>query len=133
MTHWRINEYPKYAAFIADAETEYNIPRDLLARLLYQSSRFAADVINGEKRNPIGAIGIAQMMPDVASQLLVDRYDPFKAIIGAARHLKRMYERFGNWRNAILAYRCGADQVKQGKTPKDAREYLEQIITDVPV
>lgn len=137
--NWKVNEYPKYADAIASAERQYNIPTDLLARLLYQESRFRTDIITGLNRSPVGAVGIAQFMPGTAAQLGVDRLDPVSSIYGAAKYLKQMYDKFNNWTYALMAYNWGPGNVSkwlQGTittVPQETQTYWSAITADVPV
>lgn len=136
---WKTNEYPKYAEVIAAAEDSYRIPRDLLARLLYQESRFRQDVIDGTNRSPVGAMGIAQFMPATAAELGVNRLDPLSSIWGAAKYLKQMYNKFNNWGYALMAYNWGPGNVSkwlQGtiqNPPAETQTYWSAITADVPV
>lgn len=131
--NWRINDYPKYESHIREAEHRYRIPSDLLARLLFTSSRFDPETIAGTKRNPVGAIGIAQLMPDVAARMNVNRYDPLQSIHAAARHLKQMYEIYHDWKYAILAYQCTPEHVKKNKLQPESHESTAQILADIRV
>lgn len=124
----------KYADTIAMAEAQNGIPRDMLARLLYQESRYREDVITGKTRSPVGALGIAQFMPATARDMGIDPLNPAQAIDGAARYLGRLYNMFGNWTEALAAYNWGPGNVKrQGLTnaPQETRNYYVQILADV--
>lgn len=124
----------KYADTIAMAEAQNGIPRDMLARLLYQESRYREDIITGKTRSPVGALGIAQFMPATAREMGVDPLNPAQAINGAARYLGRLYNMFGNWTEALAAYNWGPGNVKrQGITnaPQETRNYYVQILADV--
>lgn len=156
MSYWKTNEYQKYAAAIADAENRYGILTDLLARLLYQESRFRADIIAGAKRSPVGALGIAQFMPDTGEdyglvqfnaargvqgrKILSDlRTDPFASIDAAGRYLHALYSMFGDWSSALMAYNWGPGNVlkynrgERLSLPLETSTYVAQITADVPV
>lgn len=146
-SNWKTNEYPKYASAIRDAEISYNIPQDLLARLLYQESRYRADVISGETRSPVGAIGIAQFMPATAKQygLILangtdNRTNPFASIQAAARYLSALHRQFNDWKLALMAYNWGPGNVAKWNqnqsgypVPMETSTYVAQITADVPV
>lgn len=124
----------KYADAIATAEATYNLPQDLLARLLYQESRYREDIITGKTRSPVGALGIAQFMPATASQLGIDALDPFQAIDGAGRYMASLYRQTGNWTEALAAYNWGIGNVKRkgiANAPAETQKYFTQILADV--
>lgn len=140
MANWKVNEYPKYANAIREAENRYGIPRDLLGRTLYQESRFRPDIISGEKRSPVGAQGIGQFMPATAAEYgLTDRTDPFASIDAAGRYLRDLYRMFGNWQSALMAYNWGPGNVQKYNrgenvtVPMETSTYVAQITADVPV
>lgn len=118
-----VNEYPKYAAAITQAETNFGIPQPMLARLLYAESRYRADIISGATRSRVGAVGIAQFMPATAASLGVDPLDPVAAINGAGRYLRQLYGMFGDWNYAIAAYNWG---------PGNMRKYLAGSVSTIP-
>lgn len=158
MTGWKTGEYPKYASAIRDAESRYGIPSDGLARLLYQESRYRADVIAGYKRSPVGALGIGQFMPgtarDMGLQLVpstyngteTQTYDPFASIDAAGRYLKKLHGMFNDWDAALIAYNWGPGNVQKWlrgdkylshglevsyNPPEESRKYVQQITADV--
>lgn len=124
----------KYAGLIAAAEDCNGIPRDVLARLLYQECHYRDDIITGKVNSPTGAQGIAQFMPATAKEWGVNPLDPASAIDGAGRYVKWLYNKFGNWREALAAYNWGIGNVqRQGlaAAPRETRLYYSQILGDV--
>jgi hypothetical protein len=132
--NFKVGDYAKYEAFIRDAELRCGLPRDLLALTLYQASQYDPDKIAGKKRNPIGAIGIANLTQADAKTLWgADdrRLDPFASIAGAARLLEDYRWRFGDWRLALLAYHSSLDIVRVAvhmnlTMPIDASRYANE-------
>lgn len=132
-----------YADAIAKAEIEHGIPQSLLARTLYQESRFKPDIISGKVKSPTGAIGIAQFEPATAADLGVDPRDPFAAIDAAAEYLRAQFDKFGTWSGALMAYNWGSGNVRSfqrtGKgakgqpLPLETQNYVTQILGDVTV
>lgn len=100
-----------YLAAIAEAELRYGLPHNLLARQLYEESRYRADIINGITVSSAGAIGIAQFLPATAADYGVDPLDPFASIDGAARYDRDLFDRFGNWEAVLAAYNWGPTKV----------------------
>ncbi len=88
-------------------------------------------------RSPAGAVGLFQLMPITARSLDLsvgafrdDRLHPEKNARAAARYLRRLYERFSDWRLALAAYNCGETRVAgllkkyKGRTYDDINQYL---------
>lgn len=123
-----------YAAAIDNAEKNYGIPETLLARLLYQESRFRSDIISGKTKSPAGALGIAQFMPATARDFGINPLDPYQSIDAAARYLAQLYKKFGNWESTLAAYNWGQGNVaRKGleSAPLETRNYVAQILGDV--
>ncbi|MGA8787260.1 MAG: lytic transglycosylase domain-containing protein [Polaromonas sp.] len=124
----------QYAGTIAATEDRYGIPRDILARLLYQESRYRADIISGATSSPVGALGIAQFMPATAAEMGIDPLNPTQAIDGAGRYLSQLYQRLGGWSEALAAYNWGIGNVQRkgiAAAPRETRLYYSQILADV--
>lgn len=131
---WKGNKnYPQYADLIRNTESTNGIPQDLLARLLYEESRFNASAIGPMTRYGT-AKGIAQFIDATATEQGVDAMDPASAIPGAGRYLKQLYNLTGSWQRALASYNFGAGNVTKGATwPTETQKYVSQITADVPV
>lgn len=126
----------QYAEAIRAAEQSNGIPDSLLARLLHQESRYRQDIISGQTRSPVGAVGIAQFMPATAAEWKVNPTDPYSSIDGAGRYLRWLYDRLGSWDKALAGYNWGIGNVqRQGldKAPAETRAYVTEILSDVDV
>jgi len=125
-----------YRSIIQSAATDYGVPFDLIARDLYQESRF-----NPNAHNASGADGIAQLIPRFYPG--VNTRDPSQAIPAQAQSLANYYDRFGTWAEALAAYDWGPGNVDNAQNlygdnwlanaPTEARKYVGQILTDVQI
>lgn len=135
VTGYSADKVPEqYRAAIAQAETSNGIPPGLLARLLWQESRYRPEIINGTVRSPAGAVGIAQFMPATAREWGVIATDAGSSIAGAGRYLSWLYRKTGSWALALAAYNWGIGNVlKKGVdgAPEETRNYFSQILSDV--
>jgi soluble lytic murein transglycosylase-like protein len=123
----------KYLPILYAAEDKYGIPRDLLARLAYQESRFREDIISGATVSPAGALGIMQIVPRFHPN--ADPLNVPAAIDYAARFLSQLHKQFGTWKLALAAYNAGPGNVtKYGNTVPpftETQNYVSQILADV--
>lgn len=129
----------KYLEEIAKAERANGLPRDLLARLLYQESRFRDDIIQGDLTSGAGAVGIAQIVPRWHPG--VDPLNPVESIHYAARYLKKLRDQFGNYRLALAAYNWGQGNLKKNLQkhgalrtdtwPQETQNYVSEILGDL--
>jgi soluble lytic murein transglycosylase-like protein len=124
-----------YDTLIVSSSNAAGIPPDLLYRLLNQESRFRPDIISGATRSRVGALGIAQFMPDTAREWLGSEaaaLDPNKAIPGAAKYLAWLIRQFsGNVKAAVAAYNWGIGNVKKkglDNAPLETRNYVAAIL-----
>jgi hypothetical protein len=101
------------------------LPVDFLTRLIWTESRFHPAAIS-----PAGAEGIAQFMPNTATDYaLSDPYDPEQAIPKAAKLVVDLERQFGNLGLAAAAYNAGAARVAgwlagSGSLPQETRSYV---------
>lgn len=125
--------------YLAQAEQQFNLPQDLLARIAYQESRFREEIIRGTKASPAGALGIMQMMPQYFQSVLAPRpysdADVMAQIQESAKQMASLYTSTGSWPLALAAYNAGLGNVqKYGGVPPfaETQAYVAQITADVP-
>jgi hypothetical protein len=124
---------------------EEGVPLELLAVAEVESA------FDPRALSPKGARGLWQFMPATAGRfgLRVDaardeRLHPAPATRAAARYLRWLYERFGDWRLALAAYNAGEGRVEQairrggtrdfrqlaarGLLPEETRRYVPAVL-----
>ena len=116
-----------YLPHVYAAEAQYSLPSGLLDDLVWTESRYNPLAIS-----KAGAAGLGQLMPGTARDLGVsNRFDPKANILGAARYLRQMLDKFGVVHLALAAYNAGPGAVERaggiprnGETPAYVREVL---------
>jgi membrane-bound lytic murein transglycosylase D len=92
---------------------------------------------NPEARSPVGAAGLFQLMPETAEDLGLrrwprdQRYQPTPSAQAAARYLKRLHSKFGDWRLALAAYNAGEGRVR-GLLDRNQARNFDSIATQLP-
>ena len=120
---------PDVCTTLIAAARENELPPTFLARLIWQESRFDPQSVSSA-----GAVGIAQFMPQTASEIgLSDPYDPIEALPASARLLSKLHREFGNLGLAVAAYNAGSGRIrdwlsKRQSLPRETKSYV-RIIT----
>lgn len=115
-----------YASLFVAAGSKYGIDPALLAAVAKQESGF-----NPNAMSPAGALGLMQIMPDVAVSLGVNPYDPAQAVNGAAYLLAKNLRQFGRDDYAVAAYNAGPGAVAQyGGIPpyEETQNYVRAVL-----
>jgi len=118
------------------AGQRYNIPVNLLKSVAKVESGFRPNATSSA-----GAMGIMQLMPGTARGLGVsDAYDPEQNIMGGAKYLRQMLDRFGGDVSLALgAYNAGPGAVvKYDGVPSFSQNYVSKVLNlyyggDIPV
>ena len=96
-----------YAAKVTELSRRFDLSPSLIEALVWQESRWRPDAVS-----PVGARGLAQLMPGTARDLGVDPRDPFQNLEGGARYLREQLDRFdGDLEKALAAYNAGPGRV----------------------
>ncbi|MFU0832351.1 MAG: Membrane-bound lytic murein transglycosylase F [Oscillospiraceae bacterium] len=110
------------------ASQAYNVPENLLKAVAKTESGFRADAVSR-----CGAQGIMQLMPSTAQSLgVTDAFDPEQNIMGGAKYLSSLLDRYGNVKLALAAYNAGSGNVeKYGGIPpfEETQKYVEKVLT----
>jgi soluble lytic murein transglycosylase len=118
----KINEY------IIQASTHYNLSCNLIKAIIKVESNFNCDAISKK-----GAIGLMQIMPQNFNLLSInDPFDPLQNIMGGARYLKNMLQRYnGDILLSLAAYNAGPSAVdRYGSIPpySETQRYVQKVI-----
>jgi membrane-bound lytic murein transglycosylase D len=118
----------RYKALIERILTEEGVPQELIYVAQAESGFLPRAVSN--KR----AVGMWQFIAGtgalynlVRTSTSDDRLDPEKATRAAARHLKELFARYGDWYLAIAAYDCGAGAVDRAVERTGYADYWELL------
>lgn len=116
----------KYSAMISRVLAEEGVPQELI-HLAQAESGFIPRAISRA-----AAGGMWQFVKFRGNQygltqtaLTDDRFDPEKATRAAARHLRDLYDEFGDWYLAIAAYNCGPGCVEKAVEHTGYADYWE--------
>lgn len=120
---------------------------DLLIYLSMVESGFSIDAVSSKK-----AAGLWQFMPSTAksykltvSKDIDERYDPTSSTDAAIAYLEKLYEQFGKWYLAVMAYNCGEGRLSRAinylgtdnlevlisdssPLPLETRRYIQKIL-----
>lgn len=117
----------RFRARVAELAAKYDISPTLLEAVVWQESRWNAGAVS-----PVGARGLAQLMPGTARQMGVDPLDPMANLEGGARYLRMQLDAFGgDIERALAAYNAGPARVqKAGGIPRirETQLYVASIM-----
>lgn len=112
---------------VAQLAAKYDISPTLLEAVVWQESRW-----NERALSPVGARGLAQLMPGTAAQMGVNPADPMANLEGGARYLRMQLDAFGgDIEKALAAYNAGPARVlKAGGIPniRETKAYVASIM-----
>jgi soluble lytic murein transglycosylase len=136
---WARLWYPlRYEQIVEGHAAHYRLEPALLAAVIYQESKFHADV-----RSSSGAIGLMQLLPSTAKGIALhtggnrfvvsDLYNPEINIRYGAWYLRHLLNRYHDERTALAAYNAGQKNVDAwrrhggGIEFPETRAYVDRI------
>jgi TP901 family phage tail tape measure protein len=119
----RIAAKPFGREIIAAAKAN-SVDPALFAALVGQESNFNQRAVSRS-----GAIGLSQLMPGTARELGVNPNDPLQNLMGGAKYLRQMMDRFG-LEGGLRAYNQGpgAQERTPGGNSQESREYPGRVL-----
>ena len=118
----------RYKPLIERIFAEEGVPQELIYVAQAESGFLPRAVSNKQ------AVGMWQFIAGTGAQYNLvrtstsdDRLDPEKATRAAAKHLKDLYARYGDWYLAIAAYDCGAGAVDRAVERTGYADYWELL------
>lgn len=116
-----------YAAKVAELSARFDLSPALIEAVVWQESRWRANAVS-----PVGARGLAQLMPGTAREMGVDADDPYANLEGGARYLREQLDRFdGDLEKALAAYNAGPGRViDAGGVPRirETQTYVASVM-----
>lgn len=118
----------RWQASIHRAAATAGIDPKLLTAVVWTESDFVPDAVSHA-----GAVGLAQLMPATAEILGVDPNDPEQNLMGGARYLSDMIDRYdGRLDLALAAYNAGPTRVSRlwdgGPGVPISGQYVQKVL-----
>jgi soluble lytic murein transglycosylase-like protein len=118
---------PQWQARVAELSAKYDLSPTLIEALVWQESRWRTGAVS-----PVGARGLAQLMPGTARQMGVNPDDPHANLEGGARYLRMQLDTFGgDLEKALAAYNAGPGRVQRANgvpAIRETRDYVAAIL-----
>ena len=115
----------QYGPMLAETANRYGVPVDVFAGVIQQESGG-----NPSAKSPTGVVGLGQVTIPVMKKYgytAADRTDPVKSADASARYLADLNKKYGNYRDALIAYNGGDGAVQGIKTGVFPESWKEQM------
>jgi soluble lytic murein transglycosylase-like protein len=116
-----------YDDIVAEAARTYHLDPQMIRAVMQAESAFNAMAVS-----PVGALGLMQLMPEVAAELGVeDAMDPRQNIMAGSRYLRQLLTSHrGNVKLALASYNAGPGNVARYKAIppfKETQDYVKKV------
>jgi hypothetical protein len=111
---------------ITQAAKTHDVEAALVKSVIKVESNF-----NSKSTSPKGAMGLMQLMPETARELVViNPYDPVENVGAGTRYLKMLLKRYdGNVPLSLAAYNWGVGNIERrpDQMPAETRQYVDRV------
>ena len=122
---------PLKGDYIAKSAKRHGVPERILRSMARAESSNRTSAVS-----PRGARGELQVMPATAKELGYtpeEMHDPEYGAEAGARYARKMYDRFGNWEDAVAAYNAGPARIAHRKKkglpfPRETRGHVRKVL-----
>ena len=117
------------AAVLQNASVSSGVPYPILSALAYQESSYNPNAVSGA-----GAQGLLQLMPATGASLGVSNpFDAQQNAIAGAAYLKSLYDQYGDWNTALIAYNEGPGNLANQGPFSSSQSYAASILQNAGV
>ena len=118
---------PDFDKYINNAANETGIPASIIQAVSNIESSYNPNAVSEQ-----GAIGYMQLMPETAKAMGVKNIkDPEQNIMGGAKYLKYLYDKYGNWRDTLIAYNEGEGNFDNGERFSESINYANNVLNKI--
>jgi soluble lytic murein transglycosylase-like protein len=115
--------------------TGYSLESIVRAVIQRESSGRQTDASGGTLTSKAGALGLMQLEPATAAQLGVDPNDAQQNVAGGTKYLLQLFQKYGDWFNALAAYNWGPGNVDRALAngtpfPAGVSNYASGVMED---
>ncbi len=120
-----VNGYKTHKTTVDGAAKRHGVDSELVRAIIQVESNW-----NSNARSKVGAMGLMQLIPKTVRGLGVkNAYDPAQNIAGGTKYIAQLIRQFGgDVSKALMAYNCGAGNVKRGRIPAESRRYAQKVL-----
>jgi len=112
-----------YTSQVQSLAPSYGVPPSLAVALMNRESSGNPSAVSSA-----GAIGLFQLMPATAASLGVDPHDSTQNIEGGLSYLKSLYDQYGDWSTALIAYNEGPGNLANRGVFPSSQSYADSIL-----
>jgi len=114
---------------LQNASTSSGVPYPILQAVAQQESSYNPSAVS-----PAGAVGLMQIMPaNFQSFGVTNPTDPVQSANAGAAYLAQLYQQYGNWADALVAYNEGPGNFAKSGAFPSSQSYADAILANAGV